>query len=111
LESVPTGGDIYCIARVLFNWTDADALTILRNCRRSMTASARLLIIENLLPSRDHPGFARLALNSLHLWLMFGSRQRSFDEYGDLLREAGFGAPKRVDIPESIWSVLDAEPS
>jgi hypothetical protein len=109
-DSVPEGGDVYCISRVLFNWDDEQVLTILRNCRRAMKGRERLVIVENLLPSSSDPGFTRIALNSLNLWLMFGSRHRTAEEYRQLLDSAGFKLLKTIDVPGSMWKVLDVAP-
>ena len=48
-DEVPSGGDVYILKRVLFDWTDEEALRILKNCRQAMNIGARLLIIEPLI--------------------------------------------------------------
>jgi hypothetical protein len=109
LESVPVGGDVYVISRVLFNWNDDDALKILRNTRRAMTMRARLLVIEALLPRPDDPNYLRLALNDIRLWLAFNSRHRTEEEYRDLFGRAGFGL-SRVVATEDTWRILEGVP-
>jgi O-methyltransferase domain len=45
-ESVPTGGDAYLLSHITHDWSEEQCLTSLENCRRSMRADSRLLIIE-----------------------------------------------------------------
>src|SRR5439155_14602036 len=43
---VPSGGAVYLLARVLFNWDDEPARSLLGVCRRAAAAGARLLVLE-----------------------------------------------------------------
>ncbi|MBB5872588.1 hypothetical protein F4553_006022 [Allocatelliglobosispora scoriae] len=79
-DGVPAGGDVYVLARVLHNWADERAHEILRNCRAAMATGARLIVLEEFTP-----GFVDL----LMLVTMEG-RDRTADEYGELLGKAGF---------------------
>jgi SAM-dependent methyltransferase len=72
--SVPAGGDVYVVSRVLFNWSDDDAVRLLRSVRRAMSPRARLYIIENLVPD-DRLG--NFAANNLGLSLLLSSRHHS----------------------------------
>ena len=49
--SVPEGADAYLIKHVIHDWNDEQATAILRNCRRAMKPSARLLIAEGVYPA------------------------------------------------------------
>ena len=41
LQSVPTGGDVYLIKRVMMDKTDEEAITVLRNCIASMNKAGK----------------------------------------------------------------------
>jgi SAM-dependent methyltransferase len=43
---VPRGADVYILSHVLHDWSDAEALKILRNCREAIAPGGRLLIVE-----------------------------------------------------------------
>src|SRR5260370_28915270 len=45
-QSVPDGGDVYLLSNIVHDWDDARAALILRNCRRAMTRTARVLLLE-----------------------------------------------------------------
>jgi hypothetical protein len=54
-ESVPSGADAYLLVRVLHDWMDTEAASILRCIRRCMPESARLLVIDAVVgpPNED----------------------------------------------------------
>ncbi|HEY0636841.1 MAG TPA: methyltransferase [Pseudonocardiaceae bacterium] len=86
-ESVPGGGDVYVLARVLHNWTDERAALLLRRTAAAMRPGARLLVMEKLLPDTiDTQGKASVDL--LMLGLLEG-RDRTEAEYVTLLDKAG----------------------
>ncbi len=91
LDRVPEGGDCYLLARVIHDWDDARAQTILRNCRRAMPADSRLLLIERLFPEPALPSTASraAALSDLTMLVSTGGRERSEAEYRSLLGRAG----------------------
>lgn len=54
-ESIPAGGDIYILSRVLHDWPDEKALIFLRNCRKVIPENGSLLIRDGVLPEGDVP--------------------------------------------------------
>lgn len=87
-DAVPAGGDAYLLQRVLHDWDDEGALRILANCRRVMPSNGRLLLLE-LGMGGDDEQFVRFHADLLMLSL-FGGRERTDDEFRDLLDRAGF---------------------
>ena len=104
-DGVPPGGDTYVLKRILFDWTDEEALRILKNCRRAMNSAARLLIIEPLigLPNEQCPAH----LYDMTFLVMLHGRLRTADEYSALLGRAGFKL-QRVVPTESDVAILEA---
>lgn len=111
-ESVPAGADAYVLSRVLHDWSDDDAVRILRTCRAAMRPESTLLIVEAILPERavDDPEVVRMDL--LMLLLFGGARERTADEFGRLLRDAGLelAAVVRTVSPAGL-SVVEAVPT
>ncbi|HET9015477.1 MAG TPA: methyltransferase [Thermomicrobiaceae bacterium] len=87
-QTVPTGGDAYVLARVLWDWDDRAAGIILRRCRQAMPDRARLLVVEHVLP--DGPRHPATGLSDLNLLMTFGGRMRTESELGALLAATGF---------------------
>ena len=50
IQSVPAGADVYMLKHVLHGRRDAEAITILNNCRAVIPANGSLLVIEVILP-------------------------------------------------------------
>lgn len=109
-EGVPKGADLYLLVRVLHDWADEDALTILRACRSSMADSARLLIVEALLQPDPANGRPTEYLIDMQMMAMFGkARERTAEEFRELLATAGF-ALERIVTTRSSVSILEALP-
>jgi hypothetical protein len=107
-EGVPAGGDAYVLRAVLHDWTDADAVKILRQCRAAMPDDATLLIIErDLGPPNEVP---EPKFSDLNMLVGPGGRERTIDEYADLLRRAGLrlitSTPGAFDL-----HVIEGEPA
>jgi len=104
-KSVPAGGDAYLLSHVIHDWTEVQCLTILGNCRKAMKSSARLLIVETVLPAGDtpHPG----KLLDIAMLVMPGGQERTEEEYDTLLSQAGFRLT-RVVPTQSAVSVVEA---
>ena len=83
-QSVPPGGDVYVLKRVLVDYTDEKALQIFRNCLAAMKPDNRLLIIEPLGGAINEPSLARLM--DLTYLLAGTGRVRSQEEHSSLLQ-------------------------
>ena len=108
-EFVPRGADVYLLSQVLHDWDDAHCATILRSCRAAMSAEARLLISELLVPERDVP--PEIAAADLQMMVVLTGKERSAAEFEALLAGAGF---KLLGIhPTSMPSrvIIEADPT
>jgi hypothetical protein len=106
-DAVPGGGDAYVLSNILHDWTDEDAVSILRTVRRAMAAGARLWIVEQVLdaPGRTFEQTRDLHLVDLHMLVLFGARERTKAEYDQLLVKAGYG-PGELLATGSEWDVI-----
>lgn len=104
--SIPAGADLYVLHRIIHDWDDEAAARILSNCHRAMGTSARLLLIEKVMPEQvaEAPSVVRLDLDML---VVSGGRQRTEGEYRNLLTQCGFDLTRTVPI-EGETSVLEA---
>jgi len=89
--SAPKGGDVYVLKSVLHDWDDQQSVSILRSCRAATSASARLLIVELVLPQRMTASAPMLhaALLDLIMLAYAGGRERTEPEFSQLLDQAG----------------------
>jgi hypothetical protein len=106
--SVPAGGDAYVLSHIIHDW-DVDAChTILRNCREAMSPGGRILIVEMVLPpgAEPHPG----KILDVVMLTVPGGRERTADEYRELLAPAGFRVERVVPTASPV-SVVEAVPA
>jgi O-methyltransferase domain/Dimerisation domain len=107
-QGVPAGGDAYILASIIHDWNDQAGADILRSCRTAMSDQARLLLVEMVIPPGDGPSFGKLL--DLEMLVCFGGRERTEEEYRDLLRETGF-EPVRIVSTQAAASVIEAKPA
>jgi hypothetical protein len=101
MERIPGGGDVYLLSRILHDWPDEQCRTILDNCRASMQAGGRLLIIERPIPANGAAGLARAW--DIHMLVNTSSgRERTHAQYRDLLAATGFELHDRHLLPLDV---------
>lgn len=89
-KGVPTA-DLYLLKMILYDWDDAQCLTILRNCRASAKPGARALVIESVVGKVGEPSFG--ALLGMNMSAATGGQERDLDEFDALYAASGW---KRV---------------
>ena len=92
MQSVPPGADVYMLKHVLHGCDDAEAITLLKNCRAVLPPDGRLLIIEFVLPplvSHADPGLERRLMSDLNMLAVTGGQERTEREWSTLLEAAG----------------------
>jgi hypothetical protein len=118
-EAVPEGGDVYLLSWILHDWDDARATRILQACRAAGTETATLVVVEVLLPPRAEPStgtagnvIADPYTLDLQMLLLTGGRERTADEYRELLRGAGYALARIGDGPASARgaTIMEARP-
>ncbi len=80
--------DLYLLKSVLQQHDDATAQAILTNLRRAMPDSARLVVIERLMPEKATDDPAAIMLD-LHMMTITGGKARTRPELEALIAEAG----------------------
>src|SRR5437879_6417483 len=83
-ESIPPGGDVYVMSRVLHDWPDDKAALLLTNCRKAISNDGILLIRDSVLPEGAVASQAKQM--DLTMLIMTGGLERSEDEWRALLR-------------------------
>src|SRR5690242_5338696 len=96
-EEVPAGADLYLLKWILHDWDDAQSLDILKNIHRVAAAHSKLLIAERLLPCAPEP--SPVHLMDLHMLVLAGGRERSWEEFEALLSSAGYRLERIMPLP------------
>lgn len=91
-EPWPVRADVVVLARVLHDWDDDAATTILERARAALRPGGRIAVVEMLRDEDTHYG----GLCGLHLLVVTGGRERTFAEFAALVARAGL----RAEAPE-----------
>ncbi len=108
--------EAYLLMRVLHDWDDEQAVSILRNVRRAAPPRGRLVLIEVLLPQTSQPvheaasWLAWPTFMDLNMLAWSSGRERTRDEYERLLGAGGWRL-ERVVPTEAHVSMLEAAPA
>ncbi len=106
-ESVPAGADAYVLKAIIHDWPDAESIAILRRCQEVMHDDAVLLLVEQILGAGADPMIT--AFSDLNMLVGPGGRERTVDEYRDLLETAGLRLTEVTDTGTHVF-VIEARP-
>jgi hypothetical protein len=107
-ETVPGGGDAYVLRMVIHDWEDEEAITILKSCRAAMSAHARLLLIEQVIPPPNEGPVMKFS--DLNMLVAPGGRERTTEEFERLYALAGFTLARVVKTGPRMC-VVEGEPA
>jgi hypothetical protein len=86
-DPLPAAGDVYVLRRVVHDWSDDDALLILRRCADAAGRHGRVVLIESHGSSGDDR--AMFAEMNLRMLVLSGGRERTVEDYIAIAAEAG----------------------
>ncbi|MBX7432675.1 hydroxyneurosporene methyltransferase [Mycobacterium sp. Y57] len=105
--SVPAGGDAYVLQRVIHDWDDEAAQTILRNIAAAAPDQATLLLVEMVIP-RHHREFAGNWAD-LDMLVLAEGRERTAEQHRELLRRSGFHLTRIIETALP-FCIIEASP-
>jgi orsellinic acid C2-O-methyltransferase len=108
-EELPAGADLYALKFILHDWPDAECIRILQNCRRAMASGGRVLIVEHCIPEGGGPDFSKF-MDMNMLVLSPGGRERSENDFAQLVAAAGFELQGSVATIIGLWALTCASP-
>jgi hypothetical protein len=107
-DAVPEGADAYLLKAVLHDWDDDEALRILARCRAAIPDHGALLVVERELGAPNENADAKFS--DLNMLISLGGRERTREEFADLLARGGFALQSTT--PSAIGlSILEAHPA
>ncbi|HVX83440.1 MAG TPA: methyltransferase [Phycisphaerae bacterium] len=107
-DTIPLGADAYLLSHIIHDWSEEKALAILANVRNAMKPTAKLLLIEMVLPPGDtpHPG----KMLDIMMLVGPGGQERTEPQYAALLAKARLRLT-RVVPTQSAASIVEAAPA
>jgi SAM-dependent methyltransferase len=106
-DSVPSG-DIYVIKKVIHDWDDERAASILRNCRKAMVGDGKVLVAETLIPPGDEVHLIKF-IDTVML-AVTGGVERTEAQFASLFEIAGLRLDRVIQTRAPI-SILEASPA
>ena len=106
---VPSTADVYVLKRIVHDKSESEARRILRTCRAAMSDSARLLLIDAVVPTGTERS-PSLAIADVLMLAVFEGRERTEDEYRELLAAEGLKIGRIVPTPTAL-SIIEALPA
>jgi SAM-dependent methyltransferase len=103
-RAVPEG-DCIILKRILHDWKDDAAVTILDVCRRSLRAGGRILVIDAVIPPGNEPHGGKL-LDVLMLASLPG-RERTESDFRGMFAAAGLRLERVIATPAAL-SIVEA---
>lgn len=108
LEAVPSGADAYIMKRIIHDWDDDRAATILGTCRAALAPSGRILVVDAVLDDSPSSLYGKM-LDIEMLALTPHGKERTEAEFRGLLTMAGLRLGRTVATASPL-SVLEAWP-
>jgi ubiquinone/menaquinone biosynthesis C-methylase UbiE len=105
-KAVPSGHDVYLMKYILHDWNDERSRAILASTRAAMRGRGTLLVVEVIV---NAPNQAGGKVGDVFMLVRTGGRNRTEQEYRDLLASGGFDLT-RVIRTASDLSVMEAVP-
>ena len=104
---IPAGTRAYVMKSVIHDWEDEKARHILANCRRAVPKDGALLLVEWNLPAGPEPSPAKFV--DIVMLVCTGGRERTHEEYRELLVSEGFRLNRVVSAPGGM-GIFEALP-
>jgi SAM-dependent methyltransferase len=106
-KSMPGSGDLYLLKNIIHNWDNEQSVDLLKKICQVIRTDGRLLIIEMVVPSSNEPSLAKL-LDIQMMATMSGGKERTREEYRDILERSGFTLTRIVPTIAPI-SLIEAK--
>ncbi|ERT14795.1 methyltransferase [Photorhabdus temperata] len=101
-KSIPSGYDLYILKNVIHNWSDNDAILILKNCRKAMDNGATILLIGLIKKSQSE----RIKSTDIAMDVLLSGKERYLTEFEYLAEQAGLVIKDTKNINE-LYSIIE----
>ncbi len=113
-RAVPGGSDLYLVKSVPHDWTDDQAVTILRHCREVLQPGGLVLIVEPVLPevvdtTADVSDGGIIYRSDLNMLVNVGGRERTRTDFEEVCRRAGLTITSVTPLAEAApFALIEA---
>jgi hypothetical protein len=83
-ESVPPGGDLYILKRVMHDWSDDVCAGILRRCHDAVAKDQRIVVIDAVVPPGNAPHLSKTVdLLMMYCWMVASAPRMNLPSCSD----------------------------
>jgi C-methyltransferase len=107
-EAIPEGGDLYVLKNIIDDWPDDKAQQILKTLRAASERATTVLLVECVISPHDRDFPAKWM--DLAMLVDNAGRERTSEEYKNLLQQSGFHMIRIVPTA-SPFSIVKAKPA
>ena len=107
-QTIPKNGDLYLLRVILHDWDDQKAIIILKNCRKAIFPTGKLIIIEKVMINGEHQ--LSTYFGDINMLVALTGKERSVKEYETLLNKSGFQLKQCIST-KTAYSIIEAIPS
>ena len=105
-QSVPHDGDVYVLKRILHDWSDTEAVRILRACRAALKPTARILVMDAVIKPGNDPDPNKLL--DVGIMALTKGRERTVADFERLFAAAGLKISRVIPpTPPSPMSIVE----
>ena len=105
-SSFPEGGDLYILKNFIHDFDDHDAGRVLNNCRAAMSDTAKLLVVEMVIPPGNAPALGKI-VDIEALIMSSGGYERTEAQYRSMFAGAGLKVTNVISS-RSPFSIVEA---
>jgi ubiquinone/menaquinone biosynthesis C-methylase UbiE len=104
-EEIPRGHDVYVLKHILHNWSEEDALKLLRNVREAMRSDSLLYVVDSFILPGNRKDAARMM--DLEMLVLFGrAGERTKPQFRKLFHDSGFRLTRTSDLAGMSWLIV-----
>jgi hypothetical protein len=98
-DPLPRGADVYLLTRLLLDWPDEQAATLLTRCAEAAAPHGRVVVDGGVSPGGAPPK------GGLMVMMLTGGRTRNLDQFGALAAKAGLAVTASGNAPSGRYIV------
>jgi O-methyltransferase domain/Dimerisation domain len=102
--AVPAGHETYLLSRVIHDWDDERALTLLSRCHQAMRPGGKVLLVERVIVTSSTPQVLVLE-SDVQMLVWAGGKERTDAEYRALLEAAGFELTQLIPVLTPFYMI------
>jgi hypothetical protein len=105
-ETVPAGGDVYLLKRILHDWSDEDALRILKCVGAALTSRSRIAVIDAVIKPGNNADPNKYL--DVGIMTLLEGRERTAEDFEVLFSKAGLQVLRILPTPaSSAMSIIE----